>query len=374
MSEKMTLGDGKLGFGLMRLPRLEDGTIDVPQTAEMVDRFMAAGLTYFDTAYVYGGSEEATKAALVDRYPRESYTLTTKLNAGAAKDEEDAKQQIYRSLERTGAGYFDFYLLHAIMSKNLHLYDEYHLWDYVRELKEKGLIRHYGFSFHHSPEILEDLLTKHPDVELVQLQINYADWENPDVCARECLEICRKHGKPVVIMEPVKGGALADPPQVVKDVFLAADDKASIPSWAVRFAASQEGVMMVLSGMSNIAQMEDNISYMAVDKFCPLNEEEEKVIAAAQKALAEIPQIPCTACRYCTPGCPMQIPIPDIFSAMNRVMVYNQLEAAKRNYSEDTKDKGKASDCIQCGQCEFQCPQHISIIEKLQECAALLEN
>ena len=263
--EELNFGTGKLGFGLMRLPKLEDGTIDVAQTADMVDMFMQAGLTYFDTAYVYEGSEEAAGKALCARYPRDSYTLATKINAGAAKNEADAKQQIYTSLERTGAGYFDFCLLHAIMTKNVNLYDEYHLWDYVKELKEKGIVKHWGFSFHHTPELLEELLTKHPDTEFVQLQINYADWENPDVRSRECLEVCRKHGKPVIVMEPVKGGALANPPESVQKIMKETDPDASAPSWAVRFAASQEGVAMVLSGMSNTAQMADNLSYMKPD-------------------------------------------------------------------------------------------------------------
>ena len=370
---ELNFGPGKLGFGLMRLPRKADGTIDVDQVSVMTDRFLEAGLTYFDTAYVYEGSEEAAGKALCARHPRDSYTLATKINAGMAKDEADAKQQIHTSLERTGAGYFDFCLLHALGTKNKELYDKYGLWDYVKELKGQGLIKHYGFSFHDQPALLEELLTAHPDVEFVQLQINYVDWENPDVRSRECLEICRKHGKPVIVMEPVKGGALANPPESVMAVLKAADPEASAASWAVRFAASQEGIAMVLSGMSNIEQMEDNLSYMSPAVFKPLDAEEEKVIEKTREAFEAIPQIACTACHYCTGGCPMNIPIPDIFSAMNRLYVYNDVNGAKSRYKNATKEKGKASDCIQCGQCETACPQHLHIID-LQECAAALED
>ena len=366
----------KLGFGLMRLPKLADGkNIDIEETKRMVDAFLAAGMKYFDTAYVYDGglSEKAAKEALVDRYPRESFYLATKLNTGAqgCVDEETAKKQLFTSLERTGAGYFDFYLLHALGTRNRQSYEDYHLWDFVKEMKEKGLIRHYGFSFHDKPEVLDDLLTKHPDAEFVQLQINYADWDAPNVQSRECLEVARKHGKSVTVMEPVKGGTLAVPPERVQQIFRAADPVASFPSWAIRFVASQDGIITVLSGMSNLAQMEDNLSYMK--DFKPLNEEEMGVIRAAQAALANVNSIPCTSCHYCTPGCPMQIPIPEIFGAMNKYLVYDQLEGAKHDYGWQTGGKSQASACIQCGQCEQACPQHIGIIEKLKECAALLE-
>ena len=210
----------KLGFGLMRLPRLEDGAIDVPQVSKMVDLFLEAGGTYFDTAFAYPGSEEAIKKALVERYPRESYTLATKLMCNdEVNDEETAKKELLTSLERSGAGYFDYYLLHALQRGNYEKYDRFHLWDYVKELKEKGLVKHYGFSFHADPELLEELLTKHPDVDFVQLQINYADWENPGVNSKKNLEICKAHGKPVVVMEPVKGGILADPIDSVKAIY-----------------------------------------------------------------------------------------------------------------------------------------------------------
>jgi len=363
----------KLGFGLMRLPRLEDGTIDVEQTKVMVDHFLDAGLKYFDTAYVYEGSEEATKKALVERYPRESYYLTSKLNAGdwAAKDAESAKKELEISLERTGAGYFDFYLLHALSKNNIGNYDKYGIWDFVKEAKEKGLVKHYGFSFHDQPEVLDEILTNHPDVEFVQLQINYADWDNPAVNSRKCYEVCVKHGKQVVVMEPIKGGTLANPPKQIREIFEEADPNASVASWAVRFAASLENVMVVLSGMSNIAQMDDNISYMK--DFKPFNEDEKAVIEKAQEVLRSIEQIPCTGCHYCTGGCPMQIRIPDIFTAMNQKLIFDNMEGASRRYASVTKDGGLASSCIHCLQCEDACPQHIEITSWLEKAAEVFE-
>ncbi len=358
----------KLGFGLMRLPRLENGEIDVPQVSQMVDKFLEAGGTYFDTAFAYQGSEEAIRKALVERYPRESYTLTTKLIAfGRDLTEETAKQEFYTSLERTGAGYFDYYLLHALQRANYHIYDEWHLWDFVKELKAQGKIRYYGFSFHADPELLEELLEAHPDVDFVQLQINYADWENPGVASRRNWEICKAHGKPVIVMEPVKGGILADPIDTVKAVFDKENNGMSYASWALRFVASKDNMLTVLSGMSSLAQMEDNLSFMK--DFQPLNAHEEEVIREAQKALDADQSIPCTRCRYCTKGCPMGIPIPDIFTVANRRKGSPEFRTL-REYAIVTQGKGKASDCIGCGQCEDACPQQLPIISLLEECRA----
>ena len=370
----------KLGFGLMRLPKVEGADpnsettnpIDVEQTKQRVDAFIEAGGRYFDTAYVYVGSEAATKAALCDRYPREQYYLANKLNASdfACKSEEEAKNEIRVSLERTGAGYFDFYLVHGVDAGNKKKYDDYGIWDYVKTLKEEGLIRHYGFSFHDTPELLDELLTEHPDAEFVQLQINYSDWEDPLIASRLCYEVATRHRKPIIVMEPVKGGALADPPQKVKDVLHAADPDASYASWAIRFASSLPGVMMVLSGMSNLAQMEDNLSFMR--HFQPLNEEEMLVMKDAHEALQQFDRIACTSCHYCTPGCPMDIHIPEIFAVMNNYKMYGDLKEARNAYGWRPGGE-KASACVHCAQCEDACPQHLPIISLLEEVAETLE-
>ena len=358
----------RLGFGLMRLPKNPDGSIDIPQVCGMADRFIAAGGTYFDTAYVYdnGASEAAFKAAVADRYPRESYTIATKLHATASGiiDEESAKREFETSLERLGTGYVDYYLLHAIQRTNIDKYDAYGLWDFVQEQKSKGLIRHVGFSFHADPPLLEELLEKHPEIEFVQLQINYADWENPGVAARKNWEICKAHGKPVVIMEPVKGGVLADPIPTVKEIFDRAAPGRSYASWALRYAAGLDNILAVLSGMSDRAQMADNLATMT--PFQPLNEKEQGVIRAAQQALNEDQSIACTSCHYCTKGCPMNIPIPEIFTVINRRRGSAEFRTL-REYAIVTEGKGKASDCIACGQCEAICPQHLPIISLLEK-------
>ena len=361
----------KLGFGMMRLPRT-NGEIDIEETKKMVDAFMDAGLTYFDTAYVYEGSEEATRKALVERYPRDSYTLASKINAKMmCHDEESCQAQLKVSLERTGAGYFDYYLLHALSDANVALYDQYHIWDFVKDAKAKGLIKHYGFSFHGTPQLLDELLTKHPDVEFVQLQLNYADWENPAITSRANYEIARKHLKSIVVMEPIKGGTLATPPDSVRDILYNANPDMSIASWAVRYVASLDGIITVLSGMSTMEQVLDNISYMK--EFKPLSEAEQNKIKEAQKALDAIESIPCTACRYCTPGCPMGIEIPDIFKAMNWYKIYGMKDKAKNRYEGIIEKSAKASVCIGCGQCEGVCPQQLPIIKYLKECADVLE-
>ncbi|MCR5279138.1 MAG: aldo/keto reductase, partial [Lachnospiraceae bacterium] len=268
----------KLGFGMMRLPKLADGKIDVETTKKMVDMFIEAGGTYFDTAYVYDGgeSEKATGEALVKRYPRDKFTICTKLNAGAAADEAAAKKQFEISLERLGCGYFDYYLLHALGQGNIPKYDAYGIWDFVKEQKAKGRIKYFGFSFHDSPATLEKLLTEHPEVDFIQLQINYADWESDNVQSRACYEIARKHGKSITVMEPVKGGALANPIPEVQTILKEANPNASFASWAIRYVASLDGILTVLSGMSNIEQMQDNLSYMK--DFKPLSEAEQATI------------------------------------------------------------------------------------------------
>lgn len=360
----------KLGFGLMRLPHRGIG-IDIEQTKKMVDLFLDAGFTYFDTAFVYPGSEDAIRKALVERYPRDSYTLATKLYAAVAPTEKAARKEFSTSLKRTGAGYFDYYLLHSLMEGNYKKYEKLHLWDFVKEQKEKGLIRHVGFSFHGGPRLLDELLTEHPEVDFVQLQINYADWDNPSVESRANYEVARKHGKLITIMEPVKGGNLAKPPKEVQSLMKDYAPDASFASWAIRFVASLDGILTVLSGMSNISQMEDNLSFMK--DFKPLNQEEQKIIQKAQRILGHSNTIPCTSCHYCTGGCPKQIPIPEIFSAMNLKLGNGQKKQAVEEYRKVTSAGHLASDCIRCGKCESACPQHLKIRDLLAESAAALQ-
>ncbi|MDO4538979.1 MAG: aldo/keto reductase [Coriobacteriales bacterium] len=365
----------KLGFGLMRLPKLEDGSMDIPQICDMVDCFMNAGLTYFDTAYVYddGASEIATRKALVERYPRDAFTITTKANAWLGDPtEEQVKAQLNTSMERLGVDYLDYYLLHAIQDNNQEMYDNYGLWDWIRGLKEQGVIRHWGFSFHAGPDRLERLLNEYPDIDFIQLQINYADMEDPSVQARANYEVAAAHGVPFTVMEPIKGGTLASPIPSIREIFDAANPNASYASWAIRYVASMEGVLTVLSGMSTLAQVQDNVSYMR--DFKPLSADEQDVIKRVQEALSQIDSIKCTACHYCTEGCPMGIPIPDFFEDMNELLVFGDEAKAKRHYKEDAEDEDVwASQCIQCGQCEAACPQRLPIIEYLQQVAEALE-
>jgi len=364
----------KLGFGLMRLPTLPDGKIDIEQSKTMTDMFLQAGCTYFDTAWVYGGgaSECAAKEILVDRYPRESFQLATKLfmKEGLTTVEE-AEKMLATSLERTGAGYFDFYLLHSLNRDRVRYYDEHDMWSFIKRKKEEGVLRHVGFSFHDTADILDKFLTDHPDMEFVQLQINYLDWENESIQSRACYEVARKHGMPIIVMEPVKGGNLANPPESVAEILKAANPEVSPSSWAIRFAASLPGIVTVLSGMSNLAQMADNLSYMT--DFKPLTEGEQKVIGKVREAFAAIPTIPCTACAYCMKDCPANIAIFDTFRAVNNYRLYANLGASKSRYERATKEKSKASACIDCGQCEEVCPQRIAIRAELKAAAELFE-
>ena len=358
----------KLGFGLMRLPQLEDKTIDIEQTKQMVDLFMEAGFTYFDTAWAYAGSEDAIRQALVERYPRDKFQLATKNAAWInCKTREDATAQFETSLKQTGAGYFDFYLLHNLGEMRTKYFDEFGLWDWVREKKAQGLIKHAGFSFHSTPEELEAILTEHPEMEFVQLQINYADWENPAIQSRACYEVARKHGKPVIIMEPVKGGMLATPPASVEKILKDAEPESSAASWAVRFAASLEGIITVLSGMSNVAQMEDNLSYMKT--FEGLLEKEKETLKKAQEELKKIPLIPCTTCNYCAKVCPKEIGISGSFTAMNYLTLYGSKEQAlhQENWLVGSHGRKSATECVKCGKCEEVCPQHIKIRDELEK-------
>ena len=362
----------KLGFGLMRLPQ-KDGVINVEETKEMVDLFMDAGFTYFDTAWAYAGSEDAIRQALVERYPRESYQLATKNAAWInCKTKEEAYAQFDVSLKQTGAGYFDFYLLHNLGEGRTQYFDDFDMWNWVAQKKASGQIKHVGFSFHSTPEELEEILKAHPEMEFVQLQINYADWENPAIQSRGCYEVARKYNKPVIIMEPVKGGMLATPPQSVADVLKAAEPESSVASWAVRFAADLDGIITVLSGMSNVAQMKDNLSYMK--DFKHLTDVQRQTLKQAQEELNKIPLIPCTTCNYCAKVCPMQIGISGSFTAMNYLTLYGDKDMAlhQENWLVGGHGLKRANECVKCGKCEEACPQHIAIREELDKVSEAL--
>ena len=363
----------KLGFGLMRLPQ-KDGKIDIEQTKKMVDEFLAAGFTYFDTAWAYAGSEDAIRQALVERYPREAFQLATKNAAWInCKTREEAIAQFDTSLKQTGTGYFDFYLLHNLGEGRTHFFDDFDMWRFVQEKKAEGKIKHAGFSFHSTPEELEEILIRHPEMEFVQLQINYADWENPAVQSRACYEMARKYGKPVIVMEPVKGGMLATPPEKVAQLFKKARPQDSCASWAIRFAADLEGVITVLSGMSNLAQMEDNISYMK--DFSGLSDAERSVLAEARAEMDKVPLIACTTCNYCAKVCPMDIGISGSFTAMNYLTLYQNRAAAlhQEGWLVGGHGRKRASACIKCGKCEQVCPQHLKIRDLLEQVVSAFE-
>lgn len=367
----------KLGFGLMRLPLTDANdkeSIDIEALKEMVDTFMEQGFTYFDTAWMYCAfkSENAVKEALTDRYPRDRYTLTTKLHASYLKTKEDRDRIFEEQRQKTGVDYFDYYLIHAIDQELYSIYNEMDCFNWLIEKKKQGLVKHIGFSYHDSAEFLDQVLTEHPEMEFVQLQMNYLDWESAEVQSRKCYEVASKHGKPVIVMEPVKGGILADVPAEVRESFAAYHPDLSVPSWAIRFVASLDNVAMVLSGMNNMEQLMDNISYMK--EFVPMNAEETELVHKAAEMIKDSIAIPCTGCSYCTDGCPMQIAIPDLFRVYNKSKRGEITDVeANEEYRQLTESGGKARECLACGQCQVACPQHLEIINYLKDVAKCME-
>lgn len=342
------------GFGFMRLP-MKEGRVDIATTTEMVDTFLARGFNYFDTAhgYIDGQSETALRQCLTSRYARDRYVLTNKLSDFYFETEAEILPLFEAQLAACGVEYFDFYLMHAMNAQRHEKYQKTHAYDVAAALKAQGRIRHMGISFHDSAEVLDRILTDRPEIEVVQLQFNYVDYEDPEVQSRACYEVCRKHDKPVIVMEPVKGGSLVNlPPEA-----LALLEGGSPASYAIRFAAGFEGIRMVLSGMSDLAQMEDNTGFMA--DFRPLSEAEQETVSRVRAIYQSRHRIPCTACRYCTEVCPMGIPIPELFAGMNAhwetgaVLSPEPLEAA--------------SACVRCGRCAAACPQHLRIPELLAQ-------
>lgn len=363
----------KLGFGLMRLPE-QEGVIDHAQVCSMVDKYMQAGMNYFDTAYVYHGgkSEVAAREALVKRYPRDSFMLATKLPAWEIKKAEDMERLFNEQLSRAGVEYFDFYLLHAVEEgSNYDTYVKYDCFDWCMQRKAEGKIKHFGFSFHGSPELLETILDAHPEVEFVQVQLNYLDWTNPTVRSQRLYEILHERNIPIIVMEPVKGGTLASMAPEIEAKLKTRQPEKSVASWALRFVGSLSGVVTILSGMSNEAQMEDNIN--TFHNFEALSDDELKIINEVTEELLGMPQIGCTACKYCCDGCPKKISIPDIFRTINTLRRNPEDLHSKNSYAELTQRSGKASDCIGCGQCERVCPQHLPIIELMKEGAGILD-
>ena len=365
--EQMDKVKKNFGFGCMRLPMNGD-QVDIAETTRMVDEFLAQGFNYFDTAhgYIGGKSELALKECLTSRYPREAYSLTDKLTDSYFKTETDIRPFFESQLEACGVDYFDFYLMHSQNADNFKKFKACRAYETAFALKAEGRIRHVGLSFHDRAEVLDQILTEYPQIEVVQIQFNYLDYDDIAVQSRKCYEVCRKHGKPVLVMEPVKGGSLVNLPEEAKKV-LDELHGGSPASYAIRFAAGFPGMMMVLSGMSDLEQMKDNLSYMR--DFKPLNETELAAVNKVKEIFHKMNMIPCTACRYCVEGCPKQISIPDLFAIMNIKQLHHDWNADYYYEEVHTAPGRRASDCLKCGKCEKICPQHLPIRKLLEEIA-----
>ena len=362
--------NGKFGFGCMRMQTKEDGEIDLDNFCAMVDCYLNAGFNYFDTAHVYfeGRSEKALKAGLTSRYPRERYVLTDKLSSNCFETEEDIRPLFQRQLDACGVEYFDFYLFHAMCTEYIEKYERVHAFEVVKSLKAEGKVKHIGTSFHDQPEVLDKLLFDHPEIEIVQIQYNYLDLDDPNVRSADCLEVCKKHDKPVLIMEPVKGGSLVFLPEQSKKVLSDLND-GSPASLALRFAAEPDQVVMVLSGVTTLEQMQENVTFMKELK--PLSEEAHAALRTVVKQIRALHLIECTGCRYCTEGCPANINIPGVFRCLNDAIKFPGSKSFR--YAWITSDHGKASDCLECGACEEVCPQHLPIRDLMKKAVEAFE-
>lgn len=363
---------GKLGFGCMRLPRLEDGEIDIPAFSQMVDAFMDAGFNYFDTAHVYleGKSEPALAAALTGRHPRESYFLVNKLTNANFSSTEQIVPLLESELAACGVEYFDLLLMHAQSRESYAKYQRLHAYEEAYKLVRDGRVRHFGISFHDTAEVLDKILTEHSEIECVQLQLNYVDWDDASIQSRACYEVCRAHGKPVMVMEPIKGGTLVNLPPAAAEA-LAEAGADSPASYALRFAADHEGVEMVLSGMGTMEQVKQNTATFS--PLRPLTEAELSALRRVVDVLHEQDVVACTACRYCVDGCPKRIEIPALFACLNAKRAYGDRNQGFYYNNVHTRGHGRASECVRCGKCERSCPQHLTIRQLLEEVASEFE-
>ena len=363
---------GKFGFGFLRLPHMDPNDpadVDLETTKQMVDLYLQRGFRYFDTAYTYlnGKSEEALRLALVQRYPRQAFLIADKLPCGALCGGKKAEDIFAEQLARCGVDYFDVYLLHGLDGEDAAFAEEQGCFDFLQQLKQAGKVRYIGFSFHDTADVLDGILTRHPEVDVVQIQLNYLDWENEIIQSRACWEVCQKHRKPVIVMEPVKGGTLASIPAEAENLFCG-----EAPAHrAIRFAASQEGVALVLSGMSTVEQVEENSSFMS--SFRPLTEGETQVLKTAAEIIRKAVAIPCTGCSYCTEGCPVGIPIPQYFALYNERKRDGWQVNAEDRYQALLKRLPAARDCISCGSCQQNCPQKLRIPESLKQVSEIFD-